>query len=817
MSQTETADEFLRAFFALFTRRGFPGGGLTGYLQRPAASRNGDEAAVVDTAVVGPLLGLLGFEPGERVYNQQHQQDRPDFAPLDEIYGTCFLVEDKNTTLDLTLDAADPSSHLAQLARYVRARPVRRGLLTNGRTLTAWRFDGADPALLFTLDVAAALAGWDPGDPDALPQAARQAVADLSALFHRSAFTDPARLEREIAVSLEDWERQALPLGAGPEKAAHERALVESLQGLVKELAADARRVLQGHLSRHAEYRARSERLEDDAPERAAALLEQARARVRLALENGVRTVAGLASADIEAVAAMLGRLESDASAYESPQALLDDVLSVFNAARAADGRPKARKALLNLDDFLVLRDALLAHAVLAFTWHQRRAALRQAYRTDVGVHNDYEVWASLVRETMLGDMTDARKQDEFALQAAYVIFIRLLLIRVCEDKGIFPDRFLTDGGLRHWQEDIRRYLRFAQGNPYDPLLDMAYANAQNIYAHFFTGRELFNWYRLNKDRLVLTLHQLGRFNFARVDSDIVGTVYNTYVNRKEKKEKGQYYTPPAVVHYILDEVGYRDKAMLGASKRLIDPACGSGTFLVSAARRLVDAYRDGAGLVADPVSVLERVQNGLYGFDLNPFACYLAEVNLLIQALDLVKAAHDRGQRPTLQPFHVYNVDALALPSGTGMFFNAHFSTRLAEENDRVEQIKRRQGEYEAGFAFVVANPPYGAKLTDAYKETLRLDWPEVFRGKPDTYTFFFKLGLKLLGRGGRLGFITPNTYLMGTNTNTLRGQLLAAGRVEQIVDLPGGLWPDASVDCVLLFLAAEPDRTSAAPSPCG
>ena len=807
MSQPETPAEFLAAFFAIFTKRGFPGGGLAGYLQRSPAQRGGDEAAVVDAAIVGPLLGLLGFAPGEWVYNQQHQQDRPDYAPQDDVYGTCFLVEDKNTTLDLTLDGTDPESHLSQLTRYVRAKAVRLGLLTNGRTLTAWRFDGlAPPALLFTLDVAGALAVWNEDAPERLPEAMRQAVADLFTLFRKSAFTDPARLEREIATSLEEWERQALPLGAG---GGHERVLVESLQGLVQELAADARRVLHGHLTRHAEYTFQSERLEDDAPIRAAQALDEQRERVRLALENGVRTVLGLESADLSAITAMLGRLEQDASAYESPKALLDDVLAVFNAARArgAGGGRAAKRALTSLDEFAVLRDALLGYAVTAFTWHGRRAALRQAYRADLGVQNDYEVWASLVKETMLGDLTDAQKQDEFALQAAYVVFIRLLLIRVCEDKGIFPNRFLTDGGLRHWQEDIRRYLHFANGNPYDPLLDMAYANAQNVYAHFFTGRELFNWYRLDRGRLVLTLYQLSRFNFALVDSDIVGTVYNTYVNRREKKEKGQYYTPPAVAHYILDEVGYRGKAMVGANKRLIDPACGSGTFLVAAARRLVDAYRDSSGAITDPVAVLDRVQNGLFGFDLNPFACYLAEVNLLIQALDLVKAAHEQGHRPRLAPFHVYNVDALARPSGTGMFFHAHFHTRLAEESDRVEQIKRRQGDYATGFAYVVANPPYGARLTDAYKETLRLEWPDVFRGKPDTYTFFFGLGLELLGRGGRLGFITPNTYLMGTNTNTLRGQLLSAGRIEQIVDLPQGLWPDATVDCVLLFLAAEPD----------
>ena len=79
------------------------------------------------------------------------------------------------------------------------------------------------------------------------------------------------------------------------------------------------------------------------------------------------------------------------------------------------------------------------------------------------------------------------------------------------------------------------------------------------------------------------------------------------------------------------------------------------------------------------------------------------------------------------------------------------------------------------------------------------------MFQGQPDTYTFFFELGLKLLSAGGRLGFITPNTYLMGTNSVSLRRRLLEAGRIEQIVDLPQGIWKDATVDCVLLFLAAD------------
>lgn len=411
----------------------------------------------------------------------------------------------------------------------------------------------------------------------------------------------------------------------------------------------------------------------------------------------------------------------------------------------------------------------------------------------------------------MLGGLTEDQRRAEFALQAAYVVFIRLLLLRVCEDKGIFPhqNRFVSDGGIIYWQETIERYLPFARGNPYDRLLSMAYENAQNIYAHFFTGRDLFNWYTLDRERLIRALHRLNRFDFAGVDSDIVGAIYGTYLGRKQRKEKGQYYTPPPIVEYILDGVGYTGgRAIIGPNKRLIDPACGSGSLLVTAAKRLVAAYRDVGHGQLDPIAVLERAQDALYGFDLNPFACYLTEVNLLIQTLDLVKMALDAGRQPHLRRFHVYNVDALARPREM-QFYQVAYDTALAAEHDEADRIKRREpgSRYANGFAFVVANPPYGATLTESYKATLHVDWPDVFRGEPDTYTFFLRLGVSLLGPAGKLGFITPNTYLMGANTTALRRALLDAGRIEEIVDLPSGIWTDANVDCVLLFLAVDTD----------
>ena len=73
--------------------------------------------------------------------------------------------------------------------------------------------------------------------------------------------------------------------------------------------------------------------------------------------------------------------------------------------------------------------------------------------------------------------------------------------------------------------------------------------------------------------------------------------------------------------------------------------------------------------------------------------------------------------------------------------------------------RLKGRQEEYQTGFSWVVANPPYGAKLTDTYKKALQGWMPEVFYGQPDTYVFFFMLALRFLGEGGRLGLHHPQT----------------------------------------------------------
>lgn len=339
MSEPTTFDGFLSAFFALFTQTGFRGADFAAYLARPINQRTGDEASVVDTAIVGPLLGLMGFTPPERVYNQQKGADRPDFAPEDGAYGTCFMVEDKNTALTLTFDLADPESHLSQLSRYVRSKGLLLGWLTNGRRFTAWKFDDPDaPTRIIDLDVPAAVQEWVT-DPTAVSAATLRALHDLWDLFRKDAFAATTRLIEEIAVGLDEWRQRALPLGTG---SGHEAVLADTLRLLVQEVQREARRVLTGHLTRYAEFNAKARRVTDGDPDTAEVQLQTLRAGVLAALEQA-RTPLGLEAADTEAVETSLLRMEQDPRAFTSLGALTADVLAVVNAARLRKHGPGSK------------------------------------------------------------------------------------------------------------------------------------------------------------------------------------------------------------------------------------------------------------------------------------------------------------------------------------------------------------------------------------------------------------------------------------------------------------------------------------------
>jgi SAM-dependent methyltransferase len=209
---------------------------------------------------------------------------------------------------------------------------------------------------------------------------------------------------------------------------------------------------------------------------------------------------------------------------------------------------------------------------------------------------------------------------------------------------------------------------------------------------------------------------------------------YEVGLAPEERKQRGHFSTPPELVKHILDACGYTPEANL-ARVRVLDPACGSGNFLAEAARRLV-AFSTRIGL--DQAAQAALMQRNLWGFDPDPVACFLAEMQL---------HAMQHNHR-----LHIHQADALTLP-------------------------------WEPYVDLFVANPPYlAAKNADlsGYQSTRQ-------RGQADSYLLFLSLALQALRTGGWMGLVLPDPLLARTNAAKERTCLLTEATIHHIWHLSG------------------------------
>jgi len=131
---------------------------------------------------------------------------------------------------------------------------------------------------------------------------------------------------------------------------------------------------------------------------------------------------------------------------------------------------------------------------------------------------------------------------------------------------------------------------------------------------------------------------------------DLLKKLYQYLIPREIRHDLGEYYTPDWLAELVLDEVEYKGQSKL----RVLDPACGSGTFLVLAIRRAREAAED---RLDEPNVTAEQILSNVTGFDLNPLAVIAARTNYLLALGTLV-----RHKRPLEIP--VYLCDSILTPS---------------------------------------------------------------------------------------------------------------------------------------------------------
>jgi len=372
-------------------------------------------------------------------------------------------------------------------------------------------------------------------------------------------------------------------------------------------------------------------------------------------------------------------------------------------------------------------------------------------------------------------------REELFCTETMYILFNRLLLLRIFEDKGL-TTRQISNGGIKDWLA-WKGFFEFRKAN-YTELLRSAYETMDRVYPHLYR-QGIFDWYIPQSETVLRILFVFNRYNFKEVDRDVLGKLYERYLDYEERKRLGQFYTPEEVIDHILQAGGYTaDREIEG--KKLLDPACGSGGFLLRAVSALSRRLR-AKGFGAE--TILHQIQDSVYGFDLNPFAAHLAETNLLFQVIDLINEAKQANPDFKMDKFNIYVTDSLLPPKAatTQLSFDDGLPSEYIEDAERVRQIKLKQGSFASGFDFIVTNPPYvkTENIPPEYKKQLAQNFEEVCEGRFDLYIFFLGLGLKMLKEGGRLGYVVPAKFLVTENGGMLRRYILQNASIREIVDI--------------------------------
>ena len=176
---------------------------------------------------------------------------------------------------------------------------------------------------------------------------------------------------------------------------------------------------------------------------------------------------------------------------------------------------------------------------------------------------------------------------------------------------------------------------------------------------------------------------RVARFDWLHAPPDIAAILYEAVIPPEERRTLGEYYTPNwlarAMVHELVTDP---------LNQRVLDPACGSGTFIAEAITHFLSAVStpspiagegagdgEGEGVLLDPKEIIDRLRENVIGIDVHPVAVHLARAAWALAARPAINAATAAGYDAS-GPVPVYLGDALQLRFRTGDMFAEHLVT---------------------------------------------------------------------------------------------------------------------------------------------
>jgi len=322
------------------------------------------------------------------------------------------------------------------------------------------------------------------------------------------------------------------------------------------------------------------------------------------------------------------------------------------------------------------------------------------------------------------------------------------------------------------------------------------FGEVKNKYSNVFRGNEEIS---LSDRALAFIVSDLAKYDFTRTDVDAKGVAYQEIVGTNLRGDRGQYFTPRGVVRLVVEMLASKE------NERVLDPACGTGGFLVATLKHRLDEFRAEEGLhrghesTSEFLNVHERLREYastmVFGADFDPFLIRASQMNM-------VMAGDGRG--------HLYHINSLEFPNG-----------HLPHLEGARREIPL------SSMDVVMTNPQFGSDIPITDTTILR-DYELAHNWEPDgeggfrktcsvkisvaPEILFIERCLKWLKTGtGRLGMVVPDGILGNPAADYIRWWIMREAQILASVNLPVEAFiAEANVNILtsLLFLRRKSER---------
>jgi len=531
------------------------------------------------------------------------------------------------------------------------------------------------------------------------------------------------------------------------------------------------------------------------------------------------------------------------------PLGILSDFeeFAVYDCRVKPDKKDKAsvgRVMLLSYKDYVEKWDEIVAifsrDAVLKGSFDSYAEGMKTKKGTtevDDAFLGEIERWRDLLAKNIaLRNQSLSVRELNYAVQ---MTIDRIVFLRICEDRGVERDEQLKEiaSGDEIYKGLVQLFQR-ADARYNSGLFHFTAEKNESSPADSLTlGLTVDD--RVLRDILLNLYYPDSPYVFREIPADILGQVYERFLGKvirltaghqakveekpEVRKAGGVYYTPTYIVNYIVQNtVGklLEGKTPKDAEKlRILDPACGSGTFPLGAYQYLLDWHLDWY-INHDPEKIAsgknpaifqskdgwtlttskkkEILLNNIYGVDIDAQAVEVTKLSLLLKVLE-GESQETIGSQLSLLQERVLPDLSKNIQCGNSLigpdYYEGHQLTMGFgddEERYRVNAFDWKgafpQVFIHGGFDAVIGNPPYiriqamrewASEQVEFYKKNYKV----ASKGNYDIYVVFVEKALNLLNMKGRLGFILPNKFFQAQYGEELRKIIADGKNLEHVV----------------------------------